>query len=200
MQRISDLGALFAATDAPLPTGLRYQADFLSDEEEQFFLQVIEELSLEEAQYKEFRARRRVASFGARYDFSANVLEAAPELPATLHPLRSKVAAWLHMPPERFAHVLVAEYQPGTPLGWRRDVRHFELIVGVSLAGWARLRFRPYPLRAKKREGVFSLTLEPRSAYVLRDDARWRWQHGVPPTKMLRYSITFRTTRERIQT
>jgi hypothetical protein len=30
---------------------------------------------------------------------------------------------------------------------------------------------------------------------VLRDDARWRWQHHVPPTKALRYSITFRTLR-----
>src|SRR5262249_22481471 len=145
------------------------------------------------------RARRRIATFGGQYDFSTNVLEAAPELPAALHPLRAKVGAWLHIPPERFAHALVAEYRPGTPLGWHRDVPQFELVVGISLAGWARMRFRPYPLRANKREDVFSLTLEPRSAYVLRDDARWRWQHSVPPTKVLRYSITFRTMRERNQ-
>jgi hypothetical protein len=25
--------------------------------------------------------------------------------------------------------------------------------------------------------------LEPRSAYVLRDVARWRWQHAISPTK-----------------
>jgi hypothetical protein len=26
-------------------------------------------------------------------------------------------------------------------------------------------------------------------------DVRWRWQHHIPPTKELRYSITFRTLR-----
>jgi alkylated DNA repair dioxygenase AlkB len=38
-----------------------------------------------------------------------------------------------------------------------------------------------------------SLELAPRSAYVLRDAARWRWQHSIPATTVLRYSITFRT-------
>jgi hypothetical protein len=28
---------------------------------------------------------------------------------------------------------------------------------------------------------------------VFRDEARWRWQHAISPTKALRYSITFRT-------
>jgi len=28
---------------------------------------------------------------------------------------------------------------------------------------------------------------------VLRDDARWKWQHSIAPTPQLRYSITFRT-------
>jgi hypothetical protein len=47
-------------------------------------------------------------------------------------------------------------------------------------------------LRGKARSLV--VALEPRSAYVLRDDARWHWQHAISPTKALRYSITFRTT------
>lgn len=68
-------------------------------------------------------------------------------------------------------------------------------IVGISLAGTARIRFRPYPWKPQRRKEVFALELEPRSAYVLRDEARWGWQHSVPPTKELRYSITFRTAR-----
>ena len=55
------------------------------------------------------------------------------------------------------------------------------------------MRFRPYPPREDKREGVFALTLEPRSAYVLQREIRWKWQHMVSPTRELRYSITFRT-------
>jgi alkylated DNA repair dioxygenase AlkB len=35
--------------------------------------------------------------------------------------------------------------------------------------------------------------LELRSLYVLRGPARVQWQHSIPSTKALRYSITLRT-------
>jgi hypothetical protein len=76
-------------------------------------------------------------------------------------------------------------------------VPDFEVIAGVSLSGAARLRFRPYPWRPERKKDVFALELAPRSAYLLRDQARWNWQHSVPPVKVLRYSITFRTQRSR---
>ena len=47
----------------------------------------------------------------------------------------------------------------------------------------------------RQMERPLVLALEPRSAYVLRDDARWRWQHAISATKALRYSITLRTIR-----
>ena len=187
---------LFEPLPERLPDGLVYRPDFLSAAEESQLLAQIRALPLHEAKYKQFTARRRIASFGAQYDFSANVLEPAPQLPASFQPLRAKVAYWLDLAPEQLAHVLIAEYRPGTPLGWHRDVPQFELIAGLSLAGPARMRLRPYPVRENKREGVLVLELEPRSAYVLQGDARWRWQHSIPPTKALRYSITFRTRRE----
>src|SRR5207302_9758084 len=42
---------------------------------------------------------------------------------------------------------------------------------------------------------TFEVELAPRSAYVLAGPARTAWQHHIPPTKNLRYSITFRTLR-----
>ena len=57
------------------------------------------------------------------------------------------------------------------------------------------MRLRPYPHVKGSRERALVLVLQPRSAYVLADDARWRWQHAISPTKALRYSITFRTIR-----
>jgi alkylated DNA repair dioxygenase AlkB len=42
---------------------------------------------------------------------------------------------------------------------------------------------------------VWEVLLEPRSGYVLAGKARTSWQHSIPPTKELRYSITFRTLR-----
>ena len=63
--------------------------------------------------------------------------------------------------------------------------------AGVSLGTAARMRFRRYPhVRGAK---TYELTMEPRSAYLLRGAMRWNWQHSIPPTPALRYSITFRT-------
>jgi DNA oxidative demethylase len=67
-------------------------------------------------------------------------------------------------------------------------------VVGVSLAAACRMRFQ----RGKgERRQVAEVTLEPRSAYVLSGAARYVWQHSIPPTKALRYSITFRTLKAR---
>lgn len=180
----------------PLPAGLVYQPDFLTEAEETALLAEFARLPLHEAQYKSFTAKRRIMSFGAEYDFDAYKLLPGPPLAPFLLPLREKVAAWLNIPANEFAHALVTEYRPGTQLGWHRDIPQFAVIVGISLAGPCRMRFRPYPPRANKKEGAFALDLEPRSAYVMRDDVRWRWQHSVPTTKNLRYSVTFRTYRK----
>lgn len=183
---------LFAAAQ-PLPDGLVYQPDFLSPAEERALVAEIVCLPLAEATYKQFTAKRRIVSYGSQYDFSASRLLPAPPPPDFLIPLREKVAAWTGIAADRLVHTLIAEYQPGTQLGWHRDVPNFEDIVGISLAGACRLRFRPYPQVKGDMKKWITLTLPPRSAYVLRGDARWRWQHGIPPTKELRYSITFRT-------
>lgn len=176
-----------------MPAGLLYEPDFISQDEEAALIAEIGKLPLEEARYKSYTARRRTASFGSSYDFDTNQLGAAPAIPAFLFPLREEIASKIAMPAARLEHALVTEYRPGTPLGWHRDVPEFELIAGVSLAGRCRMRFRPYP--PKPRAKVFSLELEPRSLYVLRDEIRWGWQHSVAPTRELRYSITLRTRR-----
>jgi alkylated DNA repair dioxygenase AlkB len=184
---------LFTASP-PLPDGLTYAPDFLTTAQEGQLLEVIRALPFEQAQYKEWRARRRIVSFGGRYDFSSNELTPAPAIPQFLYPLRAALAGWAGVPVARIAHAMIAEYQPGAPLGWHRDVPQFEDVMGVSLLGHARLRFRPWPPKTGERT-TFALDLEPRSAYVLRRAARWEWQHAVSPTKELRYSITFRTRR-----
>jgi len=110
-----------------------------------------------------------------------------------LLPLRGRVSEWLAIPAEQFHHALVTEYRPGTALGWHRDTPEFGIVVGISLANAARIRFRPYPPQKGKDPRAFALELAPRSVYVMQRDARWRWQHSIPATKALRYSITFRT-------
>jgi alkylated DNA repair dioxygenase AlkB len=176
-----------------MPEGLLYQEGFLSSEEEAGLLAEIRQLPFEEAKYKAYTAKRRIVSYGSSYDFETNVLGPAPEMPSFLHPLRTRVAKLIGMDDMTFSHALVTEYRPGTELGWHRDVGEFGIVVGVSLAGTCRMRFRRYP--PEKGAKVFNLDLAPRSVYVLRDEIRWRWQHSVAATRELRYSITFRTPR-----
>ncbi|WP_244258759.1 alpha-ketoglutarate-dependent dioxygenase AlkB [Cupriavidus gilardii] len=182
------------AVEASIP-GLIYQPDFLSPDEETSIIEIVQSLPLQAARYKGYLARRRVVSFGGSYDFDSNELLPAQALDARLLPLRERVAQWAGMSPERLAHVLVAEYAPGTPLGWHRDVPDFERIFGVSLGGAARLRFRPYPYSSSLRRHIVALDAQPRSIYRIEGDARWQWQHSVEPTKEMRWSITFRERR-----
>lgn len=186
---------LFGETSA-LPPGFCYRAEFIAAAQEASLLDVIRTLPLEDAKYKQYTARRRTVSYGSQYDFDANEMLPAPAIPAFLDPLRRAVGEWLGVAPERFVHALVSEYRPGAPLGWHRDVPQFEIIVGVSLGGECVMRLRPYrPRGPNRRQDVVSLTLEPRSAYVVRGEARWDWQHSIVATRALRYSITLRTAR-----
>jgi alkylated DNA repair dioxygenase AlkB len=193
MPRAPEQTELFVQGAAPRwPEGLRYEPGFLTLDEERELVRRLEAAPLAPMQYRQFQARRRVVSYGGRYDFSAQRLEAAAPMPPWLEPVRLRAAAWAGVAPERFTHALLAEYSPGTPLGWHRDVPDFEDVVGLSLAGEAVLRFRPYPPTGERAD-VVKLTVAPRSIYLLRGPARWQWQHCVMATKALRYSITFRT-------
>lgn len=176
---------------------MRYQPDFLSAAQEADLIARIAALPLAPMKYQQYEARRRVLSYGGQYDFSAQRLNEAAPLPDWLDPLREQAGAWAGIAAAAFTQALVAEYQPGTPLGWHRDVPDFEDIVGVSLGNDAVLRFRRYPPADVKRADVLKLTVAPRSIYLLRGPARWAWQHTVSPTKQLRYSITLRTARMR---
>ncbi len=188
---------LFSDLPSRLPPGCLYQPDFLSRSDEAELLALIADLPLQEARYKNHSAHRRVVSYGSAYDFDADELRPAGALPSVLEPLRHQVAAWLARDASSFTHALVAEYRPGTPLGWHRDVPDFECIVGVSLAGPGRMRLRPYPPQQTRRTHVIELELPARSVYVLSGEARWGWQHCTAATPTLRYSITFRTPRAR---
>lgn len=185
---------LFTAAKDPLLKGLVYELDFLSEAQEASLIEQIRALPLKEAEYKQFQAKRRIHSYGGRYDFSANRLLEAEPIASFLYPLRERVARWASRSAEDFSQALVAEYTPGTQLGWHRDVPHFELVVGVSLGSPCKMRFRRYP--PTPRERSIALELAPRSIYRLEGEARWGWQHRIPPTPGLRYSITFRTLRQ----
>lgn len=72
---------LFAKGEA-LPEGFRYQPDLLSLEDEQKLLQEIRQLAFKEFEFHGYTGKRRVVSFGWKYDFSRYL----PSLPVHLSP------------------------------------------------------------------------------------------------------------------
>lgn len=168
----------------------------MSADEEAVLLAEIERLPFANARYKEWTANRRIVSYGGRYDFSSNELLPERPIPPFLHDLRAAAASFAGVQAGELTHALIAEYRAGTQLGWHRDLPEFELVVGISLLGPARMRLRRYPHVAGRGDrSIADVDLEPRSIYSLVGEARWGWQHAISPTPRLRYSITFRTLR-----
>jgi alkylated DNA repair dioxygenase AlkB len=177
-----------------LPTGFSYRPEFLSPPEEQELLQRAQQLDFGEVKIRGVTARRRVAHFGWLYHYESRLIEPGPPVPEFLLPLRSRIAELAQVKPENLCEVLVTEYPAGAGIGWHRDAPAFGLVVAVSLLGSCRLRLRREKAALRR---MASLTLAPRSAYMLNGVARWVWQHSIAPTRMPRYSITFRTLRSR---
>lgn len=165
-------------TPEQLPTGLVYRPDFLTHDEEEVLLAYIGNLQMPLLHYKGHDSKRRGINFQR-------------ELPAFLQPLRYRIAKWLDVPKRSINEAFVQEYPRGYGIGWHRD-RETPLVVGISLVGWARMRFRPLQ-KIGDAKAVVSFEVEPRSAYVMQKEIASRWQHSVAPMEALRYSITFRT-------
>jgi alkylated DNA repair protein (DNA oxidative demethylase) len=173
------------------PSGLVYRPDFITEAEEHQVLEVLEAMEFHPVTMHGRTARRTVRHFGLDYGYESWKLEPTDPLPGELDWLRERAAGLARLEPDRFAQILVSRYPPGATIGWHRDAPLFGAkVVGVSLAAACRMRFQRGKGEARQ---VAELTLEPRSAYVLAGAARFAWQHSIPPTKALRYSITFRT-------
>lgn len=183
---------LFEAPLPTLPEGFIYRPDFLAADEEAAFLAELAALPFEPFQFRGFEARRRVVSFGWRYDSTRTVLEEAQPIPPWLAPVRARAEALAGLAPGELQQLLINEYLPGAPIGWHRDRPIFDEVVGISLKSPCVFRFRRRAASGFERA---ALTLPPRSAYVLTGPARRDWEHSIPPVAAHRYSITFRRFR-----
>jgi DNA oxidative demethylase len=178
-----------------VPEGLTYREDFLSADEERALLEAIGEVDFREFVMRGQSARRTVRHYGWGYRFGDRELVPADPLPEPFQFVRERAEAFAGVEPGSFEQVLITRYPPGATIGWHRDAPPFgPVVAGVSLAAPARMRFQ------RKLEGVryvHEQLLAPRSAYLLAATARSAWEHSIPPTKELRYSITFRTLKRR---
>ncbi|MBW3653324.1 MAG: alpha-ketoglutarate-dependent dioxygenase AlkB [Actinobacteria bacterium] len=178
---------------AELPEGLVYVEEFVSAQEERSLLSILEAMQFGAVTMRGQTARRTVRHFGLDYAYESGELVPTDPLPAQMGWLRDRCAALVERDPEDLVQVLVSRYPEGAGIGWHRDAPMFgSRIAGVSLRAACRMRFQR---TVKGERSVAAIELAPRSAYVLSGKARWSWQHSIPATKELRYSVTFRTLR-----
>ena len=174
------------------PAGFSYHSDFLAVAEERDVLAGVASLEFYDVKMRGQVARRRTTHFGWTYGYETWRIEPGPPIPDFLLALRGRAGGIGGVPGNELVEVLVTHYPPGAGIGWHRDAPMFGVVVGVSLASACRFRFQ----RGKGDERRTAVAqLEPRSAYVLDGQARWQWQHSIPPAKTERYSVTYRTLR-----
>jgi alkylated DNA repair dioxygenase AlkB len=176
-----------------LPDGFRYRPEVIDRTEERRLVAAMQGLEFAAFEFQGFIGKRRVISFGWRYDFNGAGLQKTDDIPPFLLPVREAAAALAGLPAAKLQHVLLTEYCPGAAIGWHKDRSVFGDVVGISLLSSCTFRFR-------KKAGVkwerSSIITEPRSAYLLQGPSRTEWEHSIPAVPDLRYSITFRSLRE----
>ena len=170
--------------------GFAYWPDVVSADEEHAWVQRLAALPLKPFEFHGYLGKRRVVSFGWRYDYAGRALRASEPMPDFLLPLRGRAAQVAGLDEERLQQALVTEYEAGVTIGWHRDKPMFEEVVALSFLSPCRLRLR-------RRHGTgwqrWATEIAPRSLYRLSGPARHHWEHSIPPVPALRYSVTFRT-------
>jgi len=176
---------------APIsPSGFAYWPDAVSRHEEAAWVRQLEALPLKPFEFHGYLGKRRVVSFGWRYDYAGRALRASEPIPAFLEPFRQRAAAVAGVDVQYLQQALVTEYDTGVTIGWHHDKPMFEDVVALSFLSTCRLRLRR---KHGARWQRWSTGIAPRSIYRLSGAARHEWEHSIPPVEGLRYSVTFRS-------
>jgi alkylated DNA repair dioxygenase AlkB len=182
-----------------LVPGFVYYPDFISESEERDLLAVIQGIPLHTFVFHGYEAKRLVESFGYHYSLDDDEVRPGNEIPAGFHKLVQRVASTLTIEPSEIRELLITEYPVGAQINWHRDAFPFETIAGVSLLADCTFRLRPYDKAKQSRKSIRSCVVKRRSLYIIRDEARFQWQHSIPAVNEKRYSITMRTLRNPVK-
>ncbi|HEY1983634.1 MAG TPA: alpha-ketoglutarate-dependent dioxygenase AlkB [Xanthobacteraceae bacterium] len=175
-----------------MPAGFRYAPDAIGVAEETRLVGALFDLPFKEFEFHGFLGKRRVVSFGFRYDFNGSGLKTAEPMPPFLLALRERAAVFAGLAPDRLQHALITEYRAGAAIGWHRDRPHYDNVIGLSLLSPCSFRMRCTRGTGWERA---TLRLDRRSIYLLRGPSRQEREHSNPAMENLRYSITFRSLR-----
>lgn len=171
------------------PAGFSYHPGFLSVDELADLERFVESVEWHHDEFRGNRLKRGYVQFGWSYVTQRrNVVPATPfpEILLYLGRKCEQIASRI----VRFDQCIMTQYPQKVGISPHVDKPCFgDSIVAVSLGSPARLIFRAGANGSVHRD----VTVESGSAYVLEDEARWRFHHEIAPVNGLRVSITFRT-------
>ena len=140
MKESTQQGDLFAAPS--WPEGFAYRDEAITPDEERALAERFKLLPLTPFAFHGFLGRRRIVSYGWRYDYAGRTLRPSDEIPGLLMPLRERAAEIAGVAAQSLQQVLVTEYAPGAAIGWHRDKPMFEDVVAFSFLAPCTLRLR----------------------------------------------------------
>lgn len=157
--------------------GLQYIPDYIDEVQHDSLL-----VRIDEQQWLD-DLKRRVQHYGFKYDYRSrkvNLNMHIGALPEWLQDLGRK----LHrddLMPENADQVIVNEYKPGQGISSHIDCEPCfkDTIVSLSLGSSCVMNFT----NKFDRKHIIPVWLAPRSIVVLRDEARYRWLHGIAARK-----------------
>lgn len=154
--------------------GLLLYPDFLSEAREQQLLNEID------AQIWIVDYARRLQYYGYRNELDEpyDLIKFPVPMPPLIYQLSQEIVGQkiLLLQPDQ---VIINEYVPGEGIKPHKDRAYYEnQICGVNLGSSCIMRF----VKGKNLE-VIDVEVPRRSMYIMQDDARKKWKHGIPPRK-----------------
>jgi alkylated DNA repair dioxygenase AlkB len=159
--------------ETPVP-GLLVYPDFISEAREAELIQEID------TQTWVVDYDRRLQYYGYRNELETpyGLIAFPVAMPPLIHQLSKDIVEQkiVTIQPDQ---VIINEYTPGEGIRPHKDRNYFEnQICGVNLGSGCIMRFI-------KIDGgdVVDVEIPRRSLYVMQDDARYKWNHAIPPRK-----------------
>jgi alkylated DNA repair dioxygenase AlkB len=170
------------------PSGLALAYEVVTRDEEFELLGLLEAMDVPRFALDPDNPRSKKA-FG--WDYHADgTIEVCPVLPREFDGIRGRAADMAGIGADELVQAMLTRYDPGSIIQWHTDKPVWEHVVGLSLGETVTMGFRKavgdgWDLRA--------IELPPRSFYMMRGEARYVYEHGLPPAPGVRWSITFRS-------
>ncbi len=154
--------------------GLKLYPDFISEAKEE---ELIEEI---DAQPWVVDYDRRLQYYGYRNELEKpyDLVKFPVSIPPKMYSLSEEIVAQkiIDQQPDQ---VIINKYAPGQGIRPHKDRNYFDnQICGINLGSGCVMKFIPI-----KGGDIVDLAIPRRSLYVMQDDARYKYNHAIPPRK-----------------